>query len=172
MLLSAACFRSTTLLRTVLFYGLSDSIPRIEKNFTSCNEFFSFSKQLGKRKKHTELACFSSYCLFAEFLHISVNAALDDLQCNLTACNFLNASYLVLQLLVNLEEVGHFVEDMLRQLLNVLESVVGWVVEWDSDDLLIVLAAVYHADYTDWVAANQGQRINLLGSEKDRKSVV
>ena len=89
----------------------------------------------------------------------------DDLDGALPALDVPGHGLLALQSLVDGEEVGHLVEDVVGQFGDVLVVFIGGVGEGDGNDLLVVLAVVQHGDVADGVAAHQGQGIQHLGAQ-------
>ena len=105
------------------------------------------------------------FSAFAEAFDVSVNALFNDNDSLVSALDLINGSLLALQLLVNTEEVRHFIKNMSRKLTDIVVAVVGGVIERDSDDLVIGRTVVYHRNNADRIALNQRQRINRFGAK-------
>ena len=79
----------------------------------------------------------------------------------------------VFERLIYLEEVHHFLENVLGQLVDVVIGVVGGILEGDGDDLLVEGAAVDHLDDPDGIAVHEGHGIDgLVAEDEDVQGVA
>ena len=65
----------------------------------------------------------------------------------LPALYIINGGLFMLKIFINLEKVAHFVENMLRQVVNILVLILRRVVKGNGYYLFIITVAVYHCDY-------------------------
>ena len=93
----------------------------------------------------------------AKFVLVVGDGLPDDGDGILPALHVSGHGLLALQRLVDGEEVGHFVKDVVGQLGDVMIGVVSGVGKGDGDDLFVVLAVVQHGDVAHGVAAHQRQ---------------
>lgn len=89
----------------------------------------------------------------------------DDLHGLLAAENVAHVRLLALKALVYAEEVTDLAGHMGGQLGDVGIEVVGRILKGDGDDLLVLRAAVLHADDTDGEAAHKAQRADALAAQ-------
>jgi hypothetical protein len=90
-------------------------------------------------------------------LDIVINIAGNDLLGNGRVFHFIYGSGFVFKFLIDLKEVGHFVEDVLRQLFDVVIHIVVRVIKRYSNDLIVSVAVIEHTDDTDGVALDEGE---------------
>ena len=93
--------------------------------------------------------------LFAITLDIAVDAFFNNIHRFCLALHVINDRFLVLEVLVNGEKVLHLVKDVLRQLGDVVDIVVGRVIHRHADYLLVVCAIVEHLYHAYRVALHQ-----------------
>ena len=104
--------------------------------------------------------------LFAEALDVVVEGLLNDAERVLARAHLVDGGFLVLKILVYREEVAHLLEDMLRELVDVVVHIVVRVVEGNRNYLLVVSAVVYHRDDTYRIGAYKGHRLDRLGADE------
>lgn len=104
--------------------------------------------------------CSVSGLSLAEIVDISVNTSFDYVDSIFAALYLVDDRALVFKLLINSEEVRHFIENMLRELADIGIRIISRIVERDSDDLVIRCAVVDHGDNSDGVAFYQSKRLD------------
>lgn len=85
--------------------------------------------------------------------YVGIDGFLDDVLGNIWAVHFRYGCWFVFQLLVHAEEVLHFIEDVLGQLVDGFVAVVHWVTKWDCNYLFVHGTIVVHGDYANWIAS-------------------
>lgn len=101
--------------------------------------------------------CSVSGLSLAEAVDISVDTSFDYVDSIFAALYLVDDRALILKLLINSEEVRHFIENMLRELADIGIRIISRIVERDSDDLVIGRTVVDHGDYSDGVAFYQSK---------------
>ena len=73
-----------------------------------------------------------------------------------------------LQVLVDLEEVLDFQPVELREVIDITEMVLAWVVRWHADDLVVAAFFVGHAEHADRTTADQAAGEGRRGQQDQR----
>ena len=101
----------------------------------------------------------------SEFFAVRLDALIGYLYRRIASAELFDYRLLALEHLVYTEEVHYLVENMSRQAVDVSVDVVGGVGEGDGNNLVVQLAAVYHAHGADGGDAHQRQRVEGLGAQ-------
>lgn len=97
---------------------------------------------------------------------ISRDCVLDGFDSVLSAAALFDRGFLALEVLVDREEMPHFVEDMRRQLVDIGVHIVRRIGKRYRDDFLVVSAAVDHGNHTDRISATQRKRIERFRAKQ------
>ena len=104
--------------------------------------------------------------LFTEAVDVVIDGVFNDLDRVVTGADLIDGRGLILQILINREEVAHFVKDVSRQLVDVGVHIVVGIVEGNGNDLFIVMPVIDHGDHTDGIGAYQCQRLQRFGADE------
>ena len=77
------------------------------------------------------------------------------LQSVFPALYIINCGLFMLKIFINLKKMAHFIENMLRQVIDILVLIIRRVVKGYGYYLFIVAVAVYHCDYPDRIGAHK-----------------
>lgn len=90
---------------------------------------------------------------------------LNDLDGRFPSLHLARNGLLILQGFIDRKEMLHLVENVGRQILDILILIIGRIGKGDRDDLFIPPSVVQHIDVPDRVAPHQGQRLQGFGAK-------
>ena len=120
---------------------------------------------LGEKRK-TTFIILNSVKLLAELVDIVVDRLVDDAEGFVAWEDLINRGILVLEVLVDREEVAHFLENVARKLINAVVHIVVGIVKGTGDDLLVASAVIDHCDNSDRIRAHKRHRLDRLGTQE------
>ena len=132
----------------------------------ACVNKIYYEKRLPLSRKPFFIRLSDIFDLYAVFkaLIVSFDALVDNSACFVFVANLVDHRLFSLKGLVNGEEVGHFVVNVLGQGKYAAVSVVNGIGEGDRNDLFIRLSAVKHLNNADGIALYEGHGDDGLGA--------
>ena len=124
--------------------------------------FYSRKRMEKDKSKSRRAAAF----LFTKILNITINRGSNYADCRIAVCYLVNCCVLVFKVLVNREEVAHFIENMLWELVYVLVVIVGGIAERNRNYFLVVTSAVHHRNNAYRICAYKRQRLKSLRAKQ------
>ena len=98
---------------------------------------------------------------------IALDGLGNDLLGGVRAGGLVDIDRLVLQRAIDLEEVAHFLDEVRREVGDVVIGVIGRVGEGDGDDLFVLHPIVHHGDDADRVAPHERQRVERFRTQHE-----
>ena len=97
-----------------------------------------------------------------EVFPVKCNGSFDDLARSVFILEIINRHFLIFQDLVLFKEISKLQEKMIREILNIMVMIDGWIFRRNRDNLIIHFAIVNHLHVPNHIGFYEAKRLNRL----------